>query len=468
MPVHPSAAYSLADTDEPTLLLPAARVTVTIPGGRALDAPLGMAPLVIGTSGDCDISVVDAKVSRRHCELRLTSRGIVLRDLGSKNGTIVGELQIIEAILPIGVTARVGNSHVRVSLDGVPSAVPLSTFAAFGDIIGRSVAMRALFARLEQAAAASEPVLLVGETGTGKARLARAVHAASSRRDGPFVVMDCGAVAPGLMEVELFGRGGLLEQAHGGTLFIDEVGELPPEAQPKLARAMETRKVRRAGEGDQRDADVRVVAATHRSLRARVAEGWFHADLYTRLATAEVRVPPLRDRKEDIPLLVERYLAAQSPPRALTDLPPYAMDLLAGHDWPGNLRELHGTVARLMLAPDLPADAIAPLIHGEAPPAPRPAAPAKTGRDAPQAPPRPAPRPAGLDPAARDAAMATLLRLPLRDAREMVVSNFERSYLAAKLRESGGDLARTAEATGASPDILHRLLQRYDLRQGER
>ena len=465
---------TLSDVTNNAVLLPALRVRVTAPDGTLLEATLGMETLVVGTSPECDLVVPDPRVSRRHCELRLTRKGVVLRDLGSKNGTLVGDLAVTEALLPLGAVVTLAGSRLSTHLVGAPSVVPLSPSTRFGEALGESLPMRALFAALERAAISSETVLLLGESGTGKEVLARAIHASSPRKDGPFVVFDCSAVAPSLIEAELFGhaRGaftgavaahaGLIEQADRGTLFIDELGELPLDLQPKLLRALEARQVRRVGATEWRPFDARIVAATHRDLRARVTEGSFREDLYYRLAVVEVNIPPLRERKDDIPGLVERFLAAQTPKRTLADLPPHAMALLLAHDWPGNVRELRNVVARLCLFPDFAVSALdkarkppAAPAASPAAPEPAPAAPAPATNDA----------PAGE---ADDGDLGALLGLPLLSAREMVLERFERRYLATKLREHGGNISRTAEAIGVSRQFLHKLVDRYGLRTSAR
>ena len=424
--------------------VPNLRVVVSPPKGRDLEVTLAVTPIVIGSSAECDLVLPDQRVSRKHCELAITERGVVLRDLASKNGTFIGDVQITEALLAIGKRAKIGDSALVIKVAGAPSTVQLSTSARFGEALGGSVPMRAMFAKLERAAATSETILLLGESGTGKELLAKGIHDASPRHRGPFIVLDCAGIAPNLIEAELFGflkgaftgahaaRAGLLEQADGGTLFIDEIGELPLELQPKLLRALEAKQFRRLGATTYQRFDARVVAATHRDLQARVAQGQFREDLYYRLAVVEALVPPLRERKDDISLLVERFLAAQHPPRTLADLPPHAIDLLRAHHWPGNVRELRNTVARLVLFPHLAEEAFV----------------------------RSSPR-------AQDPGLAQLSALQLREAREMVVEQFERTYVAAKLRENGGNVSRAAEAMGVSRQLVHRLMERYGIRSGD-
>jgi DNA-binding NtrC family response regulator len=455
MPGREPQPITLTDLSSHSVRVPSVRVTVTPPAGGALEANLGLAPIVVGTHPECDIVVVDPRVSRLHCQITLTGRGILLKDLGSKNGTFIGDIQIMEALLPAGIAASIGSSKIVARSAGAPTILPLSTDVRFGEALGGSVAMRALFAKLERASATSETILLLGESGTGKEVLARGVHDASPRRDGPFVVFDCSAITPSLIEGELFGhekgaftgadraRAGLLEQANGGTLFIDELGELPLELQPKLLRALEARQTRRLGSQTWRSFDARVVAATHRDLRARITAGSFREDLYYRLAVVEVYVPPLRERKDDIRLLVERFLTAQAPPRTLSDLPPNALELLTAHEWPGNVRELRNTVARLVL-------------FGEEAFAPSSKNPRALGTE-------------GGGPVSGESGstMNTVLALQWSEARDAVVERFARRYLAAKLRDSGGNVKRAAEATGVSRQFFHDLMKRFGVRNDD-
>ncbi|WP_438001517.1 sigma 54-interacting transcriptional regulator [Sorangium sp. So ce185] len=461
----PGATCTLTSFDQGrSLRLPALSVTVALPDRRTLTAPLDLRPIVVGAGADCDLVLADPRASRRHCEIRLTEQGVLLRDLGSKNGTLIRDVRIREAFLPPGVPATVGGSEIVVGPAGPAAVLPLSAADAFGEAAGRSLPMRALFARLERAAPTDETLLLLGESGTGKEVLARAIHARSRRKDGPFVVVDCGAIAPNLVESELFGhargaftgaaaaRPGLLEQASGGTLFIDEIGELPLDLQPKLLRAIEGRQIRRLGSNEWVPFDARIVAATHRNLRAKAQEGSFRADLYFRLSVVEVHVPALRERKDDLPLLVERFLAARDPPRALADLPPGALALLDAYDWPGNVRELRNTVARLVLFPELLHE-----IVGAAPPAPQgldPSGAASSGG-----------APSGEAPAGPgDARLRRLLELPLPEAREVVLEELERAYVTEKLRQHGGNISHAADAMGVSRQLVHRLIQRHGLR----
>jgi two-component system, NtrC family, response regulator GlrR len=412
-------------------------------GDQVSEAAVGLAPVLVGSGQECGLVAQDSSVSRVHLELRLGANGVLVRDLGSKNGTFIGGARIIEAYALPNVPITLGTSQLTLFLGGPPSLLPLSGAARFGEALGSSVVMRALFARLERAAAADEPVLLLGESGTGKEVLARAVHEHSPRKEGPFVVFDCGAVAPTLIEAQLFGyekgaftgaterRDGLFHAADQGTFFLDEIGELPLELQPRLLRVLETGQVRRVGGTAFEKVSARILAATHRDLRSAMASGSFRSDLYYRLSVFEATIPPLRERKDDIPLLVEQFLAGQTPPRTLKDLPPHALDLLAAHDWPGNVRELRNTLTRLVLFPNLPPDLFR-----------RPKAENET---------------AGIE---------DLLSLSLRDARDLLVADFERKYVTAKLREHGGNVTATADAMGLSRQFLHRLIARYGLGSG--
>jgi two-component system, NtrC family, response regulator GlrR len=433
-------------TDEPVTLTALDRGTLQVPRldivavdakGKAIRHPLGLSPVVVGKDAEADIQLDDPKVSRRHCSFTLSERGIVLRDFGSKNGTFIAGAQIVEAVLLPNAEVAVGSARLSVRVAGAASEVALSSSPRFGDALGTTLVMRALFAQLERAAPTGETILLFGESGTGKELLARGVHDTSSRRDGPFVVFDCSAVPSELVEAELFGsvrgaftgavadRAGVLEQSDGGTLFLDEIGELPVHLQPKLLRALEGRQFRPVGSNAWKTFDARILAATHRDLHAEVRAGRFREDLYFRVAVLNVEIPPLRERRGDIDLLVETFLRKLDPPRSLDDLPPGAMSMLRAHDWPGNIRELRNTIARLVVFPHLGREAL----------------------DAIGAKPDQLP-----------------LHLSLREAREQVILEFEQAYLVAKLREHSGNVSRAAEAMGVSRQFVHRLMSRYGIR----
>jgi DNA-binding NtrC family response regulator len=436
--------------------LPALRLSLASPGGAPVSQTLGVRALLVGTSAECDLTAVDPRMSRRHCEIRLTERGVLVRDLGSKNGTFVGDASIVEAYVQPGTPVRLGDSTLTVTPESGTTVLHLSNNDGFGEATGASTCMRALFALLERAAPTDETILLLGESGTGKEVLARAIHDNSRRSKGPFVVVDCAALSPGLVEDELFGhargaatglhadRTGLLEEANGGTIFIDELGELPIDLQPKLLRAIENRQVRRLGSNEPVPFDARIIAATHRNLEAKIKDGSFRADLYFRLSVVEVHVPALRDRKEDIPHLVGRFLAARRPPATPADLPPRALALLQAYEWPGNVRELRNTVSRLLLFPEKLADFLGDKV----------AAAAQNSGSPGQ----------GSAAQAEEDRKAALYALPLPEARDLVMEQFERGYIAERLKQHNENITRAAESMGVSRQLLHRLIERYGLR----
>ncbi len=315
----------------------------------------------IGKSEDNDLVLRDETVSRAHCEILREARGYLLRDLGSTNGTLLDGAEIREAFLRPGAIVTVGQLELKVRTCSEHLEVRPSEQQRFGEAVGQSLPMRRVFGLLERLAPSDATVLLGGETGTGKEIVARAIHEASPRRGRPLVVVDCGAVVANLIESELFGhekgaftgatstRQGAFERAHGGTLFLDEIGELPLDLQPKLLRVLEQRAFRRVGGSEEHRVDIRVVAASKRNLLAEVERGKFREDLYFRLAVVPIEIPPLRERIDDLPVLVGALLAALSaeepnaPPLTIART---ALDALAGHDWPGNVRELRNVLAR--------------------------------------------------------------------------------------------------------------------------
>ena len=325
--------------------------------------------LTLGREAHNTIAMPDNKKSSRdHAKVWREAPGkYAIADLGSTNGTRVGEVTVRDADLLPGAVVQLGASAFRVEVEGQGEIVPLSPRDAFGELVGESVAMRQLYSVLERVAPTDATLLLTGETGTGKDVAARSVHAASPRRGGPFVPVDCGAIPESLIESELFGhvrgaftgaihnRKGAFEEAHGGTLFLDEIGEMPVAMQAKLLRALESRSIRRVGATGLVPVDVRVIAATHRDLEALVGEGRFRHDLLYRLDVVHIVVPPLRERREDIPLLVEHLLrqaVRRHPGAPAPRVEPEALQRLIDHAWPGNVRELRNVVERLLVFAD--------------------------------------------------------------------------------------------------------------------
>jgi transcriptional regulator with PAS, ATPase and Fis domain len=421
-----------------------ARVEVHVVEGpnRGERVVLSSGTLRVGSSPGCDLRLSDETVSRLHFELRATDGRFLLTDLGSTNGTFVDGVRVLSAHVASGAIVRCGRTAIRVDVGDDVVRIPISERVRFGDMIGGSTEMRRIYAILERVAPTETTVLVQGETGTGKELVARAVHQASPRASGPFVAVDCGAIAENLVESELFGhvrgaftgavshRVGLFEQAAGGTILLDEVGELPIALQPKLLRVLESREVRPVGSNVARRLDVRIVAATNRALAEAVNDGSFREDLYYRLAVVRIVLPPLRARREDVVTLARHFHAAFAGPDV-----PFPEDLvptLVARGWPGNVRELRNFVERSVSMGWV----------------------ASTGA-APEVPPPP-----GME-----ALVPT--DLPLKKARELWVARFETLYLRALLRRTGGNVTRTAELAGVNRRWLQRLIAHLGLRTAE-
>ncbi|HEY5921653.1 MAG TPA: sigma 54-interacting transcriptional regulator [Kofleriaceae bacterium] len=316
---------------------------------------LGARPVVVGAHASCDLVLADPQVSRKHAELAITPDGIRLKDLGSTNGTWYQGTRVTEVVVPAGATVKFGGTPVRIAAADAPS-LPPSDRDHFGQMAGKSVAMRELFAVLEMASPSDATVLIEGESGTGKELAARAIHEASSRKQGTFVVVDCSAIAENLIDSHLFGhvkgaftgadreRKGAFVEATGGTLFLDELGELPLPAQAKLLRALEAQTVQPVGADKPVKVDTRVVAATHRDLSRMVAAKEFRFDLFYRLAVVHVALPALRDRLEDLPHLIQTFYQRRGADPGPIDGD--NLERLRRYAWPGNVRELRNVLER--------------------------------------------------------------------------------------------------------------------------
>ena len=309
------------------------------------------ARVTIGGAGENHLVLDDPFVSGWHCVVRRQGGRVVVVDLGSRNGTFVGGVRVAAGELLPGMRLTVGRTGMRVVGEGAhPAAMGVG-------MIGLSRPMRRLREEIVRAAPTTATVMLLGESGTGKELAARAIHDGSGRK-GAFVVLNCGAISRELVESELFGhergaftgadrkRKGVFEEADGGTLFLDEIGELSLELQPKLLRALEARTVRAVGGSGERKVDVRVVAATHRDLRAAVAARLFRLDLYHRLSTLVLELPSLRERGDDVPMLAHYFLDQIAPETGHKVLSPSAMETLGRYGWPGNVRELRNAIHR--------------------------------------------------------------------------------------------------------------------------
>ena len=397
--------------------------------------------VTIGAADDNSLVLADRTVSRHHLELRWGHDGIQIADLGSRNGIFLGAARIKHAIVPPGTRLRVGETLVLIEHGDIIEDPNAATSTDFPGVIAESAAMLRLIQELTTLASSSVSILIQGETGTGKGLLARAVHSASARREGPFEVIDCGALAPTLIASALFGhekgaftgaterRRGAFERAHGGTVFLDEIGELPAQVAPALLGALQRRSFRRVGGTEEIAVDIRVLSATHRDLRAEVIGTRFRADLYYRLAVTCVTVPPLRDRADDIAPLVRHFV------RELTGNPDpepfgfHAMEALRAHPFRGNVRELRNVVESALALGRLTLDGTD---QGDA------AA------------------------AALDLSLSTVT--PYGEARAHSLANFERAYLGNLIRRTKGNASAAARAAQMDRPYLLTLLRKHGLR----
>jgi transcriptional regulator with GAF, ATPase, and Fis domain len=402
----------------------------------------------IGKAEGNDLVLTEDTVSRAHCEILRDAKGYLLRDLHSTNGTFLDGAEVREAYVRAGTLITVGTVQIKFQPYEERIEILPSEKEQLGGLVGRSLVIREIFGLLERVGPTEATVLLEGETGTGKDLVAHTIHDLSRRKDGPFVVVDCGAVASTLIESELFGhekgaytgatatRQGAFELANGGTIFLDELGELSLDLQPKLLRVLEQREIRRVGGNRTIRVDIRVVAATKQDLKQEVQRGKFREDLFFRLSVVPIYIPPLRQRKEDIPLLVQdfaRKLGGQD-----ITLPQDTVDSLMAHDWPGNIRELRNVLERgLYLSKQLGGDAFKMVTVG------------------------------GLGPINAGASKALEVQFDssqsYRVNKERWNDEFEKRYLQWLLHRAEGNVSKAAREADMDRKYLHKLIKKHDL-----
>lgn len=434
------------------------QIVVVAKDGNKRKYDLGKKKIVkIGKKSDNDIVIAhDKTVSRNHAEIHCTEDNqYILRDLNSTNGTLINGMKVKEAFLSQGDLIQIGETSIEFQTYDEKVQIEPSDKNFFGNLVGRSRKMRQIFGVLERVSPSQATVIIEGETGTGKELVAQAIHANSLRKDKPFVVFDCSAVAPNLIESELFGhmkgsftgavkdRIGSFEAANGGTIFLDEIGELTIDLQPKLLRALEQREIKRVGSTQSARIDVRVICATNRNLKDEVEKGKFREDLYYRLSVVKILVPPLRERLEDIPLIVEKVLANARYNRKpdgtyyVMRVEDDALKILQRYQWPGNVRELNNILER---AVSFARDGV---IHG-----------------------------ADLqfvfnEIEAGDEATVRMnvidVDKPFKEAKQAVVETFEKEYLQELLEKFKGNVSKAAREAKIDRKHLRNLLIKYGL-----
>ncbi|MCB9649441.1 MAG: sigma 54-dependent Fis family transcriptional regulator [Deltaproteobacteria bacterium] len=418
----------------------------------------------IGSVAGNDLVVRDPAVSRYHLEVHKRDGEYVIKDNGSTNGTFVGALRVKEATIRRRGEIQIGDSTLLFEPSDTELVVEPSGAERCVDLVGRSVPMREIYTVIERVAPTELTILVTGETGTGKELVARALHAKSRRKAGPFVTLDCSALPPTLIESALFGHekgaftgadqayAGVFERADGGTLFLDELGELPLELQPKLLRALERGEIQRLRGDKTIRVDVRVIGATNRDLHKMVQDGTFRGDLYYRLAVIRIELPALRQRLLDLPVIVEEFFRRYGAELSETGakafrLGPGAVAALETYDWPGNIRELMNVLRRAAVfargdeitVADLPEE-----ISG--------------GKD----------RAKSGSASGSHAVALPDASVPFKDAKAKVLDAFERQYLQDLLLRHKQNISKAAREAGIDRRHLYRLLDKYEIDAADR
>ncbi len=406
----------------------------------------------IGSGAHNDLMIDDSTVSKCHCEIIVDESGYQIKDLRSTNGTQVQGVRVESAHLAPGSEIKIGKVRIVFCPLQDSSDIPLSRNEAFGRMLGRSVPMRRIFYLAETYSPTDATIMITGETGTGKEILAEEIHNHSSRSDKQFIVIDCAAISKELIESELFGhvkgsftsanadRQGAFELADGGTVFLDEIGDLSPDLQPKLLRVLEKREIRRVGCNKVRKINVRIISATNRNLAREVNENRFREDLFYRLSVVHLELPSLRHRRDDVPLLVKRFLTDLHGDGAVEQIADFdrTMDILKRHEWPGNVRELRNLIELAFYSERRPVDLSGFLSLGQLR--------------------------AGFSSVASEPEISFETDKPFKDAKNDLIEDFERSYLKDLLDRNKENISRSAREAGIERAYLQRLVRKYGLR----
>ncbi len=445
--LHITATHTLVVESRTTIKLRKCRLTVTAGPDIGKEAISNKERLRIGAHSSNDMVLAeDRTASRHHFEIQYTERGYLLVDLNSTNGTFLDGRRIERAYLNPGAQIRAGSSTLTFAPIDEEVTVEPDRAGQLGGMVGQSVKMRQIFGLIKKIAPMDVSVIIQGETGTGKELVASAIHENSGRKKGPMVVLDCGAIPPNLIESELFGhekgsftgavsaRPGAFERANGGTIFLDELGELRFDLQPKLLRVLENREVRRVGGNEVIEVDVRVIAATNRDLVKEIQAGNFREDLFFRLSVINIQLPPLRQRRDDIPHIIK---VALSDPEIVAkhgrkEFTSSAMAVLMAYPWPGNVRELMNVLSHVLTFSDQEEIDVQHL-------------------------------PARVQGQQKDAPLPFNEHLSFKDAKEHLLENFEREYIGQVLKRCDGNISRAARESGLHRKSIERLVKKYQL-----
>src|SRR4051812_28840420 len=444
---HITATHTLVVENRTTLKVRKCRLVVSAGPDSGKELISDKERIRIGAHSSNDLVLAeDRTASRHHFEVQYTERGYLLVDLNSTNGTFLDGRRIERAYLSPGSQMRAGSSTLTFSPIDEEVTVEPDRDGQLGDMIGQSVKMRQIFGLIKKIAPMDVSVVIQGETGTGKELVARAIHENSSRKKGPMVVLDCGAIPPNLIESELFGhekgaftgavasRPGAFERANGGTIFLDELGELRLDLQPKLLRVLENREVRRVGGNEVLEVDVRLIAATNRDLVKEIQAGNFREDLYFRLSVIGIQLPPLRQRRDDIPHILRKELADPEivSKHGRKRFTAGALSVLMAYPWPGNIRELMNVLSHVLTFTDGEEIDVSHL-------------------------------PARVQGQQKEQPLPFNEHLSFKDAKEQLLENFEREYITQVLRRCDGNISRAARESGLHRKSIERLVKKYAL-----